>query len=80
MYASNAEYLTEQLEKYVGWTVEAVFSSASPETADEEPNVVLCLSKGTDIVGLHVLCDEEGNGPGWIDIVEGTMADLLDPR
>jgi hypothetical protein len=73
MYQTDAEYLSKQLQKYVGWTLEAVGITEAGDTGDtlyDEPNVVLCLKRGAQVVALHVMADPEGNGPGFLDIVE----------
>ena len=67
---SEAEYLATKLVKYVGWTLHDVVVSEDPEGFADEPNVVLLLRNEKQMVGLHVLRDPEGNGPGWLDAVE----------
>jgi hypothetical protein len=57
----NVAYLTKQLEPYMGAKIVGF--------ADDEEGVFgLIIQKGKQKKVLWVLCDPEGNGPGFLEL------------
>ena len=61
------EYFTEHYGQLIGFTVEGVGVDTSDETG-MAPTFCLVMKKGRKQLNVFISADEEGNGPGYLEI------------
>lgn len=71
-FTAQADYLCKRLKPYVGWKIVNVIpSSNAPENEfDEEafPCIIIQKPRTKEEMVIVIMRDDEGNGPGSIDI------------
>jgi hypothetical protein len=73
---SNTDFYLRQLQPLLGGTISALARTGTPDDAwgDEFFGLVVTLADGTTRTVL-LLADDEGNGPGRFEILDGPPAD-----
>lgn len=72
---NSTEYLKKHYNQLVGYKItEVIFLEDDQDTEelflDDEPRILLSLKKGKKEIYVEILSDEEGNGTGFLDIIE----------
>ena len=72
---SNTDFYLRQLQPLLGGTISALARTGTPDDAweDEFFGLVVTLADGTTRTVL-LLADDEGNGPGRFEILDGLPA------
>ena len=71
-FTMEAETVAKQLEAYRGWKLVGVAPHALEPTDPYEYEAfpVLILTDGEREIGIKLMRDEEGNGPGAVSVLE----------